>query len=242
MGETKMFLPFIFKFFRAGNTHPIPSPDVHKMIYNNAVTSTKYFQPGDAVAYRGVWRRKLWWACAATVVEDGPNLTTLFWRAGTPVLRPASRPTVQSILRNEVEPIHGEWIRTDVLSLTQPGCAHTVDLMWEAVQDNLVCWYVNLQEPLRRTKVGFDTMDQQLDIVISPDKSKWQWKDEDEFAEAVEIGVFSKEEAAAIRAEGEYVIRLLESNQSPFCDGWENWTPPEGWGISSFPPGWDRIE
>ncbi|MGD8456843.1 MAG: DUF402 domain-containing protein [Anaerolineales bacterium] len=224
------------------NTQPPSRSRSPKIAYNYGVTSTKYFQPGDAVVYRVVWRGKLWWACAATVVEDSPELTALFWQAGTPVLRPSSRPTVQSILQNEVESTHAEWTRTDVLSLTQPGCAHAVDLMWEAGQRNLVCWYVNLQEPLRRTKVGFDTMDQQLDIVISPDKSHWQWKDEDEFAEAVEIGVFSKEEAAAIRTEGEHVIQLLENNQSPFRDGWENWTPLDGWGISSFPPSWDQIE
>jgi predicted RNA-binding protein associated with RNAse of E/G family len=133
-------------------------------------------------------------------------------------------------------------LRTDILSLTQPGKAHSVDLMWETDGGKLECWYVHLQEPLRRTQVGFDTMDQLLDIVINPDKSRWRWKDDDEFVEAVEMGVFTREEETAIRAEGERVIETLESNQPPFCDGWDNWTPPDDWGIAEFPPGWDQVE
>jgi hypothetical protein len=143
---------------------------------------------------------------------------------------------------NEIELIHDRWTRTDILSITQPGIAHSVDLMWETGQTNLECWYVHLQEPLRRTRVGFDTMDQLLDIVIYPDKSKWCWKDEDEFAEAVNIGLYSPEEAAKIKAEGERVIELLKGNRSPFCDKWESWSPPKDWGVPEFPPGWDQIE
>ena len=206
------------------------------------MTSSHYFKPGDVIAYRGIWRGKLWWACAATVVEDCAEKTALFWRAGTPVLRPSIRPTPHTMLRNDVEVIRDTWTRTDILSLSQPGGAFSVDLMWEAGGNILECWYVHLQEPLRRTKVGFDTMDQLIDIVISPDKSGWTWKDEDEFAEAVDIGVFTPTEAASIRAEGERVIELLESKQPPFCDGWETWSPPKDWGIPVFPPGWDQVE
>ena len=90
--------------------------------------------------------------------------------------------------------------------LVLPGAAHAVYVMWEAGQTKLKCWYIDLQEPLRRTAIGFDTNDHLLDIVISADRSVWRMKDEDEFEEAVRLGVFSQEEAQAIRAEGERVI------------------------------------
>jgi predicted RNA-binding protein associated with RNAse of E/G family len=90
--------------------------------------------------------------------------------------------------------------------------------------------------------MGFDTRDHLLDIVISPNRSEWRWKDEDEFKEAVAIGVFSPQEARTIRAEGERVIQLLEADKSPFCDGWEMWSPPAGWGIPTFLEGWGRLE
>jgi hypothetical protein len=80
-----------------------------------------------------------------------------------------------------------------------------------------------------------------LDIVISPDRSSWYWKDEDEFGEAEVIGVYSPEQARSIRAEGERVIRLLDTNASPFCDGWEDWIPPSEWGLPVLPPGWEDL-
>jgi predicted RNA-binding protein associated with RNAse of E/G family len=128
-----------------------------------------------------------------------------------------------------------------VLMLATPGAAHSVYAMRETGQTRLRCWYVDLQEPLRRTAIGFDTMDHLLDIVTSPDRSEWRWKDEDEFQEAVAIGVYSPEEARAIRAEGERVIELLRTGQPPFCDGWDRWSPPAEWKIPQLPDGWDRI-
>jgi hypothetical protein len=124
--------------------------------------------------------------------------------------------------------------------LVTPGSSHAIYVMWETGQTKLRCWYIDLQEPLRRTNLGFDTMDQLLDIVVSPDQSKWHWKDEDEFEEAIAIGVYSIEEAQSIRAEGERVINLLQTGQSPFCDGWEKWSPPTEWDIPTLPEGWDK--
>ena len=74
-------------------------------------------------------------------------------------------------------------------------------------------WYVNLQEPLRRSPLGFETDDLVLDIRIQPDGS-WAWKDEDELEEAVRLGRFTEDEAQAIRAEGERVVE-----ERPLADG-----------------------
>jgi predicted RNA-binding protein associated with RNAse of E/G family len=134
------------------------------------------------------------------------------------------------------------WVETEVLMLVAPGAAHSVYAMWEQGHTSFRCWYINLQEPLRRTSMGFDTMDHLLDIVVSPDRSAWRWKDEDEFREAVALGVYSAEEARAIRAEGQRAIKRMQANQSPFCDGWEKWSPPAEWEIPGLPAGWDDID
>ena len=58
--------------------------------------------------------------------------------------------------------------------LAVPGESHAVWIMWERGHTKLRCWYINLETPLLRTPIGFDTMDHELDIVISPDRSGWR--------------------------------------------------------------------
>ena len=58
-------------------------------------------------------------------------------------------------------------------------------LEWEQLS-----WYVNLQTPTIVADGRIDTTDQALDIVVSPD-GEWRWKDEDELAEAVELGIWT---------------------------------------------------
>jgi len=199
------------------------------------------WKPGDSVVLRGVWRHRFWWACSATIVQDTRDLLALYWKAGTPKMAPAKRPVPQDLLTNKISLTTQTWVETDVLMLATRDAAHAVYVMWETGQTKLRCWYIDLQEPLRRTEIGFDTMDHLLDIVISSDRSRWQWKDEDEFEEAVALGVYSPEEARAIRAEGERVIKNFQANQSPFCDGWERWSPPATWEIPGLPEGWDKF-
>jgi hypothetical protein len=184
------------------------------------------WETGDTVVIRGVWPQKLWWAGAAIVVKDIPELLALYWQAGNPSMVSENRTTPHDLLSGKVHLVPHKWTDTDVLMLVIPGSSHAIYVMWEAGQPKLRCWYINLQEPLHRTEMGFDTMDHLLDIVISADQSECHWKDEDEFGEAVAIGVFSPEEARSIRAEGERVLDLLQTRQPPFCDGWENWSPP----------------
>jgi hypothetical protein len=190
---------------------------------------------------RGIWKGKLWWACPAYVVQDTPDLLALYWPVSTPTQSPIRRPTVLDELENRIELEKRNWTDNDVLSLNIHGAAHSIELMWEAGLHKLRCWYVHLQEPLRRTRIGFDTMDQMLDIVINPDLSHWRWKDEDEFNDAEAIGVYSHAKAKSIRAEGERVIDMLNANGSPFCDGWADWIPPAEWTVPTFPEGWESI-
>ena len=200
------------------------------------------WKPGSPIVLRGVWRQRLWFACPVVVVQDDPALIAVYWRTGTWVKVPEKRFAPQAMLATEqLDLVDKMWTETDVLMLAVPGASHSVYAMWEAGHTSFKCWYINLEEPLRRTSRGFDTMDHLLDVVASPDRSEWRWKDEDEFMEAEAIGVYSSVEARAIRAEGERVIKLMQANQPPFCDGWEKWTPPPEWSIPGLPADWDNI-
>jgi uncharacterized protein len=213
----------------------------HDKIYRNPMKTELPWEIGQVILLRGVWHGVIHWACPARIVQDTPELVAVYWVAGTPTMLPRQRTIPQDFLTNNIRLYPSQWKGTDVLMLVTPGASHSVELMWEAGTNRMRHWYINLQEPLRRTRQGFNSMDHMLDIVISPDQSTWQWKDEDEFNEAVAIGVYSKEEALDIRKEGEKVIADLLAGKSPFCDGWENWRPPARWEIPPLSQGWDDL-
>ena len=123
--------------------------------------------------------------------------------------------------------------------IARPGAAHLVSLFWADADWTFLDWYIDLQAPFVRTPLGFDSRDDVLDIVASPNLT-WKWKDEDEFADAQRIGRFTPVEAAEIRREGERVIETIESGGWPFNMGWESWRPDPNWPIPAVPKGWQR--
>jgi predicted RNA-binding protein associated with RNAse of E/G family len=96
-------------------------------------------------------------------------------------------------------------------------------------------WYVNLQTPLAFNDRFVDTTDQALDVVVHPDGTP-AWKDEDELAEAVELGIWTEAEAREIRDEGERVIA-----EATWPTGWEEWRPPPDWGPLGLPRDWHVV-
>ncbi len=201
---------------------------------------------GSQIVYREIWRGNVWTARPVTVVRDTPELIALYLCAGTrwKVCTPPDAST--DLLHCKLptgtwQLADATWQWGDTLYLLPPGGAHAVHVMWGREDRSFVGWYVNLQEPVRRTALGFDFMDQDLDIVVKPDLSGWFWKDEATFAEAQKIGLLSGEQAREIRAEGERVIARICVGVSPFGDGWEHWLPPPGWSVPELLEGWDRL-
>jgi uncharacterized protein len=197
---------------------------------------------GEHIVIRGIGFRRLWWAMPATIVEDTSKLIAVYWRSGTRWKDVREHATADDLLSNEkADIIDKTWSETDVLMLAIPGESHSVWIMWEEGHTKIRCWYINLESPLKRTRLGFDEMDHELDIVISPDRSNWWWKDEEAFKEMELKGVFTTDEVKAIRKEGERAIRQMQMGESPFCDNWEKWMPPLEWIIPELPIGWDKI-
>ena len=113
-----------------------------------------------------------------TVVEDSAAVISLFLQAGTPTLM--SKPNVAGAPKpwnpGEWELIEAAWDRWNTLYLQVPGEWRSTWVMWSP-DWRFLGWYVNLQEPLRRTRWGFDVRDLQLDILVAADRT-WKWKDE----------------------------------------------------------------
>lgn len=130
------------------------------------------------------------------------------------------------------------WRDNPVLWLARPGDAHAVGAFWHGGDGAFLDWYVDLQAPLRRTSVGFDTEDHVLVVVVAPDLS-WRWEGEDAFAAAQRLGRFTPVQAAAIRAEGEAAVALVERRAWPFAAGGDAWRPDPSWPVPNLPPDWD---
>lgn len=200
-----------------------------------------FWRRGDRIVLREVCDGRVWTARPVRVVEDSAERQVLYLAPGTRWKRPVGPDG--SWLRLQVPPWHLVDTQWDPATLwvVDRGAPHAVLLFWEPGSWAFRGWYVNLQEPLRRTAVGFDYLDQALDVVVAPDRS-WAWKDEDELALAVELGLVTPEGARSIRREGERVVRALEAGRAPFADPWPAWHPEPGWGPLVLLPGWDSID
>ncbi|WP_329039457.1 DUF402 domain-containing protein [Streptomyces sp. NBC_00178] len=95
-------------------------------------------------------------------------------------------------------------------------------------------WYVNL-EHRRHHGEDIDVADHELDITVARNHG-WRWKDERSFDEKTgHPAYWSQAEAAAIRAEGERVVRLAEARAFPFDGSWCDFEPPSHWPVPPRP-------
>jgi predicted RNA-binding protein associated with RNAse of E/G family len=198
--------------------------------------------PGDAIALREVWRGRVWGALPATVVEDGPAQRILLVWPDTPWMVAVGADGEELRIPADEWTLHDRRSSRWVLSFSWPGRAYSCLAFQRPDDRDFTGWYVNLETPVARTPVGFDYTDHLLDVLVSPDRSSWRWKDEDELAVAVERGVFSPADAEAFRAAGEQAIEHLQSGAPPFDRDWSSWRPDPAWSKPELPEGWDRVE
>jgi hypothetical protein len=198
------------------------------------------FAPGEGIALRNVWRGAIVSARPAIVVRDEPSATMLYvspgidWWGPTRADGSALRiPSGTWSLRER------RWDDTHVLSFAWPGDPNAVLLFWDG-DWRPRHWYVNLEEPLRRTAIGFDYRDLLLDAVVEPDRSAWAWKDEDELADAVREGLIPADDVARLRADGEALVRRIVDRDPPFDRDWWDWRPDPAWVHPELADGWDR--
>lgn len=191
---------------------------------------------GEPALLRYVHQGRVSRVFPVTVVADEPGSTQLFIGSGTPIRARAGlngAAIARELPYRERFALpwrlgDDTWSGHHVLMLTPARAAHSFWAHWDESW-RFGGWYVNLQEPLRRTRFGFDTADNVLDIVIEPDLSGWRWKDEDELRDAVAVGRFDEEEAAELYREGERAVRTLEQRAWPFDRDWTDWRPDPGW-------------
>jgi hypothetical protein len=208
------------------------------------------FLPGRLLLHRGFHRDRLSWITVNRVVADDSR-GVLMWRApGGVHVRLVAQDgrslrdmpfTEWAGLPTRLE--HTRWRWMSVLTLIPPHASHSV--WWIFHEDRFANWYVNLEEPSVRWDdgdvCGVDFSDQDLDIVVEPDRS-WSWKDEDEFTERLALPEhYWVADEAAVRAEGARVIPIIEAGSFPFDGSWCAFRPDPLWTMpAALPPGWNR--
>jgi hypothetical protein len=205
----------------------------------------KPFAPGDSVVWRSVDRKErivstVWpW----TVVTDDEDETVLYIPAGTVGKRRTGErggPGDRFIVRWDGGHADVTWKRTNVIRLYRSGDPYSLWLAFDAATWDLAWRYINLEDPWRRTAIGFDSRDVYLDLVAGPDGDDWEWKDEDELAWVVEQGRIDAARAVQIRADGERAVQSVREMGS--LDRWRTWRPDPSWRLPTVPERWREYE
>jgi hypothetical protein len=193
---------------------------------------------GSAIARREVWQGRIWLANPLYVVEDRRDLLVLYQPEGSPFgfgsgdgwPTPSGR-----------HPYDGRsaWVGEGPLGLHRPGDPYAVWAYWSPLPDRrFLGWYVNIQTPYRRTAIGIDSLDLELDLLVSPELEVTV-KDEDQVDHSAALGRFSDAEATAIHATGARIGAEIERGDVWWDLSWSAWSPtselrrapvlPEGW-------------
>jgi len=190
---------------------------------------------GDIVLKRSIYGGNVRWTFPHRIAGEWDGRLGIYCGPGN--RGKAMRRGPQGYLKRwvtDAPPFDTTWAGGSVLRFERVGAAHSVEIFWDENWE-LRGWYVNLQAPLVVNGRCLDTTDLALDVTVDPDGT-WAWKDEDELAEAISLGVLDEAAAAELRAEGEQVIAA-----EPWPTGWEDWRPPPDWGPLPLPVDWHVV-
>ena len=173
-----------------------------------------------------------WMEVPVIVVVDEPGLLATYIAEGAPFRFPAGDwPSPDGR-----HPWHGKerWLGHGVLMLQRPGESYAIWIFWSGPAREFHGWYVNLQEPFRRTAFGYDTQDLELDIWV-PAQGGWELKDDDVMEKRIREGRFTPEQVAEARTLAGRITRELDAGRRWWSDDWAAWQPDPAWRAPAFP-------
>jgi len=173
-----------------------------------------------------------WAEMPVIVVRDEPELLVTYLAEGAPFRFPEGTwPTP-----NGLHPWHGKqrWHGNGTLMLQRPREMHAIWVFWQGKRREFTGWYVNLQEPYRRTPLGYDTQDLELDIWV-PRDGPWEWKDDELLEQRLQEGRYTAAQVAQVRSEGRRIAAELDAGRRWWDDAWADWKPDPAWRAPEFP-------
>jgi hypothetical protein len=196
------------------------------------------FEVGETVVRREVLHGEIWFGYASICVRDDGDLLATYLPPGTPFGFPLEGRFPAG--RHPWEAAgHREWSGHGLLALHWADVDHAIFVFWRGAQREFTGWYFNLQDAPRRTEIGFDTLDHELDLVWPAGAPSYEWKDVELFAETGELRYPGR--VAQIQAEGDRIAALLDSGERWWDEGWANWRPDPAWTPRRLREGWTGV-
>ena len=204
----------------------------------SAASTTHRWEFGEVIVRREVLSRHgVWLGMPVIVVEDTDDWLVTYISSEAPM----SFPDGDWPIEGGVHPWSlgtGVWESHGTLMVQRPGERYAVWHFWDGLDRTFSCWYLNLQEPFRRTAVGYDTQDLELDYIVFPDGS-WVQKDRELLDVRLTEGRFTTGEVDAILTTGAEIEEVLHTGDSWWDTRWCEWEPDPTWETPSLPEGWN---
>jgi protein associated with RNAse G/E len=205
------------------------------------------WKPGDVIAWRGIYRDRIWHVQPTLLVRDRPEEIVLTLLPGTECIAEENYPKGKNNGRRRWDYKEKDWQlakytwQTNRLLLVfEPEKYYSIIYFWDHESNEFLCYYVNFQLPFQKSHFAVDTLDLDLDIIINPDYS-YEWKDVEDYQKAISHGVILPEWTREIDAARDEVLERLERRQYPFDGSWLGWKPDPSWHPPKPPKNWDKI-
>src|SRR5262245_4334056 len=193
------------------------------------------WNPGDVIAWRGIYRNRVWHAQTTLVVRDSPEELVLALLPGTECIAPEgylegkqSSKRRWNFKEKDWNLENYIWQTNRLLILLGPDRFYSTMYFWNHASHEFLCYYINFQLPFQRNDDGIDTLDLDLDLIIYPDFSI-EWKDVDDYQKAIDNAVISSEWIRGIDFAKQDVLSRLEKRSYPYDGSWLNWMPDATW-------------
>ena len=186
------------------------------------------FEVGSSIVIREVLHGKVWTSRPVTVIEDSPRQFVSWLAPGTIIDYPMNIEHGATCFKawqsREWEVSSKEFVAPGMLRIAPSDAPFEVFAPVD-LEEGVLSWYVNFEQPLVRTSVGFDTMDETLDLLVTRDLSNWERKDDDELDLALTMDVITVITAARVRHACSMVEAALSRGEAPWDTTWATWTP-----------------
>ncbi len=205
------------------------------------------WEPGDIIAWRGIYRECIWHVQPTILVKDSPEEIALTLLPGTECIAEENYPHGKKngkrrwyFMNEDWQLAKYTWQANRLLLLFEPEKYYSTILFWNHESNEFLCYYINFQLPFRRNDCAVDTLDLDLDLIIRPDFT-YEWKDEDDYQKAIEHGLISAKWIQGIEEAKPEIFNRLEKRQYPFDGSWLDWKPDPSWSPPTLPENWDKI-